>query len=475
MKKQLIQLAVLVPALAFANFAQTAQQQPNTGVGSQPSGQQPSTGIGGAPAQQQPGQPGQPAQPGQAAQPGQPAQGQEQAQAPVIKDPAEYNSYMAAIGMQNPQQKASALEQFLQQYPNTAVKKDALQQLLGAYQSAGNMQKAAEASTNLLQLDPNNVYALFVLAFQNLTCAQTQANPQCAQNALQYGQKGVQAIQSFIKPQGMAEDQYDKLKTAMTNTFHTAAGFGALQQRDYATAQRELGTVVQAAPNDLSVVYPLATAYLAQKPLNPLGFWYGARSINLAASNAQAKAQITKYVQTTYDNYHGGDDGFPQLLQQTATQPTPPAGFNVTQITPAIQAQNLYNQGGADCKKLDLGTWEFIFQNGDQQLGDQCMAQIKGTPFAFQAKVIQADKERLMLAATEDDINSNTADAEVTMAAPIPAKLMPKTGAMTGVQAIPVSFDKQPYMLHMDSGKFVATKKPAPARRTTHRRRGASH
>lgn len=460
--KKLNQLMVVILALGFAAIAQ------GVGVGSQPAQQQP--------PQQQPPQtttttqtPGQTTTTTQA--PGQTTTTttSQPAAAPVIKDPAEYNSYMAAVGMSNPAQKAAALEQFLQQYPSTVVKKDALQQLMGAYQQGNNMPKAMETAGNLLQVDPNNVYALFIEAFQNLSCAQTQANAQCAANAAKYGQQGLQAITSFAQPQGMSTEQYDKLKTAMTGTFNTAAGFGALQQRDYPTAQKYLGAVVETNPNDVSVVYPLATAYLGQKPLNVLGFWYGARAIDLAP-NPQAKAQIQKYVQTTYDNYHGSDDGFAQILQQAASSPNPPQGFAVTQMTPAVQAQNIYNQGGGDCKKLDLGSWEFIFQNGDQQLADKCMADIKGTPFAFQAKVIQPSAERLMLAATEDDINSNTADAEVTMAAAIPAKLIPKAGESTKIQGVPVSYDKQPYMLHMDNGKFVATRK-APARRTTHRRR----
>jgi hypothetical protein len=184
-------------------------------------------------------------------------------------------------------------------------------------------------------------------------------------------------------------------------------------------------------------------------------------------------AQIQKYVQTKYENYHGGDDGWQQILQEAATQNAPPAGFAVTQETPATQAQKLYQQPpvAGDCTKADFGTMAFIFQNGDQALADQCFAQIKGKPLAFEAKIIQATDTQLSLAATADDIESNTADTQVTMAAAIPAKIMPKVGSMTSVQAAPVSYDKQPYVLHMDQGKFVTTKKPAPAhRRPVHRR-----
>src|ERR1700716_4700500 len=85
---------------------------------------------------------------GQAAAPpaqqpqGQPAQGQPAAtsQAPVIKDPAEYNAYVGAVQQTDPQAKISGLEAFITQYPNSVMKNQALEILMGAYQQARNEQ-----------------------------------------------------------------------------------------------------------------------------------------------------------------------------------------------------------------------------------------------------------------------------------------------------------------------------------------------
>ena len=61
---------------------------------------------------------------------GQQAAGQQaQPQQKTIKDPAEYNAYMSAISASDPNAKAQALEAFLQQYPNTVVKEETLEQL----------------------------------------------------------------------------------------------------------------------------------------------------------------------------------------------------------------------------------------------------------------------------------------------------------------------------------------------------------
>src|ERR1700758_914511 len=93
------------------------------------------------------------AQPAQGAQPG----AQPQQQKKEIKDPAEYNSYIAALREANPQAQANAFETFLQLYPNSVVKEDALEQLMAAYEKQGNSAKTAETANRVLQVNPNNI------------------------------------------------------------------------------------------------------------------------------------------------------------------------------------------------------------------------------------------------------------------------------------------------------------------------------
>src|SRR6266480_476948 len=87
------------------------------------------------------------------------------AQGPVIKDPAEYNAYVGAVQQQDPNAKISGLEAFVTQYPNSVVKKDALEVLMGAYQQTQNAAKTGETADRLLQVDPNNMRALALMAY----------------------------------------------------------------------------------------------------------------------------------------------------------------------------------------------------------------------------------------------------------------------------------------------------------------------
>ena len=55
-----------------------------------------------------------------------------QTQQKQIKDPAEYNAYVNAIQQKDPNAKAQSLEAFLQTYPNSVMKIDAAEEVMGA-------------------------------------------------------------------------------------------------------------------------------------------------------------------------------------------------------------------------------------------------------------------------------------------------------------------------------------------------------
>src|ERR1700761_6507191 len=83
----------------------------------------------------------------------------------TIKDPAEYNAYTNAVGQSSPAAKASAIEQFLTQYPNSSVKEEMLEQLMAAYEQAGQADKEVDAANRLLQVNPNNLRALTIVVY----------------------------------------------------------------------------------------------------------------------------------------------------------------------------------------------------------------------------------------------------------------------------------------------------------------------
>jgi hypothetical protein len=391
---------------------------------------------------------------------------------PTIKDPAEYNAYVTALNQTSPAAKAQALETFLQQYPNSVVKVSALELLMATDQQLGNSQKVIEVANRLLQADPNNLRALALLTY--IYRSQAEAGGANAAQSLteagQYAQKGLQAIQTAAKPADVTPADWEKLKTQTQTIFAGALGMSALQQKDYPNAQKYLAMAEQAQPNELRNVYPLALAYLQQKPQDVRGLWYIARAVNLAAGTP-AQAQIANYGKRAYTVYHGGDDGWDQLVAQAKSGPEPPAGFAVKPApTPAEQAATLANSKPVE--QMSFDEFQLIFTSGNQQAADKVWSAIKGKPIAFEGKVISTTKTSLMLAATVDDIQNNKADVELTFDSPISASLMPKEGVMSKVEGTPVSYDTNPFMIHMSKGAFIgAPAKAAPTRKPPVRKR----
>jgi tetratricopeptide (TPR) repeat protein len=417
---------------------------------------------------------------GQAASQPAPAGQSAQAAKPEIKNPAEYNAYINAIQQQNPAQKAEALEAFLQTYPNSVMKVDAMELLMVSYQQAGNAQKALDAANRILQADPNSVRALALLAY-NYRMAGAQGGPQMQDNlakAQQYGQQGLQALPKMQKPAGMSDADFTKLHNEMGAIFDGAVGFAALQAKNYAEAQKDFKEAVgwESQPT-IADVYPLATADLEAKPMNPEGFWFIVKAANMA--QGATTQQILDYGKKKYIRYHGSEQGWDQLVKDAtaSTSLMPPAGFTVAPAppppSPAEQAADLVKTKTP--VQMSFAEWELVLSSGNQQAADTVWNAIKGKTVKLQASVISATPTSVQLAGSDDDIEAKKADITLTMTKPIPTRLVPAVGSMMAFQGALDSYTPNPFMMTMTDGVLLDPKtgKPVgtttPARSTTHR------
>ncbi len=399
-----------------------------------------------------------------------PAQGQSSSsQAPVIKDPAEYNAYVGAVQQTNPQAKISGLEAFLTQYPNSVMKNQALEILMATYQQIGNTQKTIDTATKLVNADPNSVTAMALLAYIDRLKAQG-GDPNATQDladADKYGTMGLAKLPDY-KCAGKPEAECQKQKDQMAQIFNAAVGISALQKKDYPGAIQHLKSVADATPTDFSVVYPLALAYLSQTPPDYLnGIWYASRASAIAPP--QAKAQIEKYAQSQYRKYHGGDDGWTDVLAKAQAGTTPPADI-ATLIkpapTPAEQAHNMVGQTAPE--KMDFATWEFILSNGSQADQDTVWNAVKGKSVQMQGTVISTTPTQFMIAGSSDDIDAKKADITLNFDEKVPARLIPKDGATLDFQGTPDSYTPNPFMMTMTKGLLLKAASPAPAKKTVH-------
>jgi len=386
------------------------------------------------------------------------AMGQAAPQKKEIKDPAEYNAYVNAIQQQDPNAKAQALEAFLQTYPNSVMKVDAGEQLMSAYQQAGNVQKMLDAANKVLQADPNDVKALAILTYTyraTTTAQNLQTNLPLIQ---QYATRGEQALPNMPKPEGMSDDDFKKLHNELGAIFEGGLGFVALQAKNYAEASKDFGAAVshESQPS-IADLYPLAQADLEAKPMNPEGFWYIVKASQLAQGDGQQ--QILEYGRKKYVRYHGSEEGWQQVVAQAkgSSSVTPPAGFTVAAAppppSPAEQAAELVKT--KDPKKMNFAEWQLVLSSGNQSAADTVWNVIKDKAVKLGASVISTSASTLQLAGSEDDIDAKKADITVSMTKPLPAKLVPQAGAQIFFQGTVSSYTPNPFMLTFTDGTLL--------------------
>ncbi|HUO60608.1 MAG TPA: hypothetical protein VMU24_08055 [Candidatus Acidoferrales bacterium] len=395
-----------------------------------------------------------------------------------IKDPAEYNAYMAATGAQDPNQRISQLESFLTTYPNSVMKPDALELLLKSYQQTGNANKMLETGQKLLQLDPNNLTALAFVSYIQLTQAQ-QGGPDAQQKVADAGQlavRGLKVLETAPKPEGMSDDVWAKTKDTFRYTiFDWSAAMAAVQAKDYPTAVNYLKDRASKMPNDLGTVYYLGQSYLEQRPPVVDGLFWIARAVALAPNNTD----IAKYGRSRYIRYHGSDQGWDQLVADAKNQTTIPQGFTVAPApSPADQAHEMLAQKSPE--KMAFAEWQFILENGSPADVNTVWTAAKGKPIQAIAQVISATPKVLMLAATEDDIQSKTADIELTLATPITAARAAKLpGTQITFQGVPTEYTSDQkanppvFLMKMNEGQLIGKSaeepKPAPKKPTANK------
>src|SRR5712692_3643941 len=380
----------------------------------------------------------------------------------VIKDPAEYNAYMAALNTQDPAAKAAAMEAFVKQYPASIVKIDALEQAMAAHQQANNVAKVQSIAGQILELDPDIVRALAILVY----IKRSQATPQSVGEARVLAQKGQRALLAWTRPEEISEADFKKLRNQMADIFYGAIAFAALQDKNYPTAHENYLEAIAIDPSNLQDVFQLGIAALETDPMDFNGFWYLAKAINLAQDYAKAK----------YKRYHGGEDGWDQIVSAAASQAAPPAGFAQSirpKPTPAEIAVQAVKDN--DPATFSFSDYEFILSYRDaspanKEAAEKVWAVIQDKQKQGEAKlrlngvkVIAATKDSIDAAMTEENQQVNKADLHVVLEEP--ALHPPAPGSTIDIIGVLTGYTPSPFMFTMEKGELpVPPKPPSPNR-----------
>jgi len=267
------------------------------------------------------------------AAPQQPAEGQKPT---TWSGREEYDAFMAATSEKDNQKRIGLIDAFLQKYPNSIAKDQALVVLMQTYAQLNDVPKAIDAAHKAVEANPEKLEALTYLSYVFPFVFKLD-DPEAATKLSQAesdAKRGLEALQKLKKPDNVTEDQFNQYVKGQRANFNACIGFVALQRKDYAAAITSFKTAAEDNPADVYTFYRLGIAYISGEPRDyNNAIWSLARSTALAkASKNPSLADIEKYTRSVYINYHGNDEGLADIMNQAAASPTPPEGFKVAQM-----------------------------------------------------------------------------------------------------------------------------------------------
>ena len=360
-----------------------------------------------------------------------------------IKDPAEFNAYQMAITQSDPAAKASALESFLQTYPQSIVKQAILDMLVDTYQQLRDPDKTLSAASRLLQVDPNAMKAIYISVFiKKGQCAKLvnatgkASDPQPCDDAAALATKGL----AVPKPAGVSDDDWKKQTAATYPLFHSAIALDdAVVKEDYKGAIDEYTAALNLMSEDQSKsagmvdMLQLADVYAkpAVKDLQK-AIWFYARVWNFAPP--AYKAQIEPKLEYYYKKFHGSLDGLNDIKAQAQTTTFPPATYTIAPAkSPAEQIHDLL-ASTPDLNTLALADKETVLALGSKEDADKLWALLKDKLTPVPGVVIEANATVIKVAVTQDAKDSKTPDFIVNMKKPLEDKEIPAVGVEFALQ-----------------------------------------
>jgi tetratricopeptide (TPR) repeat protein len=361
-----------------------------------------------------------------------------------IKDPAEYNAYSQATTQSDPKAKAAALESFLQTYPQTVLKQDVLKMLLETYQGLGDGEHALSAANRILQVDPNNMEAIFLsVAIDTQQCRKGldpktgfATNPQPCDDANAMAEKGLTAA----KPAAISADDWKKQTDAAYPVFDSAiAADDVYSKKDFKAAideyRKELtaDTPAQSTTGTgLSDTLNLAEAYTKLTPPDAVNaVWFYARVVNFAPPNY--KPVIEKKLDYWYNKYHGGMDGLDAIKAQAAATVFPPGILVIKPAATPAEKIHTILANTPDLTTLALADKELVLAFGSKDDADRLWALMKDKETPVPGIVIDATASVIKVAVTDDAKQAKVADFIVNLKEPLADKDIPAAGTEFGL------------------------------------------
>jgi hypothetical protein len=357
----------------------------------------------------------------------------------TIKDPSEFNAYQMATTQADPKAKANALEGFILSFPQSVVKKSVLVMLLETYQGLGDADHVVSTATRLLQVDPDNLEALFAaVAIKRSQClhsedpktGKTNDATTCDDGATMAA-KGL----TVAKPATVSDDDWKKQTGAAFPIFHSMIAL------DDNVSKGDIKGAIAEYRNELMIFDPAATqsgpglvdtlnlaeAYVKLAPPDMVNaVWFYARAWDFAP--AGYKGVIEKKLDYWYNRFHGSLDGLDPIKQQAQATVFPAGTLMITPADTPAQKIHKILVNTPDLSTLALADKELVLAYGSKEDADKLWALLKDQQTPVPGIVIEATASVIKVAVTDDAKQAKTPDFIVNLKEPLADKDVPAAG-----------------------------------------------
>jgi hypothetical protein len=364
----------------------------------------------------------------------------------TIKDPAEFNAYQMATTQSDPKAKAAALESFLQTYPQSVVKGSVLVMLLETYQGLGDADHVVSTGGRVLQVDPNNMEALFLsVVIKRSQCTRSIDQKSGKSNDAQTCDDGATMASKGLtvgKPAGISDDDWKKQTGAAYPIFHSMIALDdVVSKGDIKGGISEYRNELMLFPPEATQSGPglvdtlnLAEAYVRPEAKDLVNaVWFYARAWDFAP--AGYKGVIEKKLEYWYTKYHGSVDGLDAIKQSAQATVFPPGTFVITLADTPAQKIHKILANTPDLNTLALADKELVLAYGAKEDADKLWALLKDQPSPVPGVVIEATASVIKVAVTDDAKQAKTADFIVNLKTPLADKDVPAAGVEFGLQS----------------------------------------
>lgn len=174
-----------------------------------------------------------------------------------IKDPQERSLFRTLRGITDPEQARQRAVEFVERYPGSVVLREAYEQAARASAELGDDKAALEWGQRALRLLPENPALLAKMADLAARHGEHQLAEKTGRQALRY-------LERALPPAGIPPDEWPQALEGLRNLADFALGRTAIEQGNYADAERWLLDALRSNSSDYVALYALGAARYAR-------------------------------------------------------------------------------------------------------------------------------------------------------------------------------------------------------------------